>query len=231
MRPCLPGGTIDVGHPTSRVEEESPMPDSSSKTTIAVAAIGAMSALGAAALANWDKISRSMAADPAPHVVAAPTPAPAPPAPQPAVAPTPAAQVTTTAASEAGDKAPPFRMANFVGDWKSTTTVPGAVFGTLRLRAEGSLLALHAFSAQPCRDAAGCAYAAVIDPARESFRDGRREWQLPKTPVPGATWVPAGTTAISMNVTRNVAEPHKLYAHVTLYGERTVDYDDVFIRQ
>jgi hypothetical protein len=37
-------------------------------------------------------------------------------------------------------------------------------------------------------------------------------------------------TAVSMIVTRNIAEPRKLYAHVTLYGGKTTEYDDIFIR-
>jgi hypothetical protein len=208
------------------------MPDASSNsTTIAVAAIGAISALGAAAFANWDKIVKP-APEPAPVVHAAVAAEPA--APSAIVVPAAQAAPTTQAASATAadgvdEKAPALRLANLLGDWKSSTS-PEPVFGMLRLRAEGQLVRFRAVASKACTDAAGCAYATLLDPAQATLHEGRREWQLPRTPLVGASWAPAGTTAVSMTVTRNIAEPRKLYAHVTLYGSATTSYDDVFVR-
>jgi hypothetical protein len=199
------------------------MPDSSSNvTTIAVAAIGAIGAIAAAAFANWDKIVR---ADPVPAPQVAQHTAETPAAVEPSA---PAAP--TAAKDDADSKMPPLRLANLVGEWKSTITTREPVFGSLRLRAEGALVRFSAVAAKPCSDAAGCAYAVMLDPERATLSEGRRAWQLPRMPLDGATWAPPGTTAVSMTVTRNIAEPRKLYAHVTLYGGQASEYDDVFVR-
>ena len=203
------------------------MPDSSSNsTTIAVAAIGAISALGAAAFANWDKIVKP-APESAPIVHPAVVTEPA--APNAVIAPTVAPVATASTADGVDDKAPALRLANLLGDWKSSTS-PEPVFGSLHLRSEGQLVRLRAVASKACTDAAGCAYATLLDPAQATLHEGRREWQLPKAPLVGASWAPPGTTAVSMTVTRNIAEPRKLYAHVTLYGSATTSYDDVFVR-
>ncbi|MDO3524487.1 hypothetical protein [Ralstonia pseudosolanacearum] len=174
------------------------MAESGSKTTIVVALISLVGVLGAAVIANWDKLTANVTSQP--QV----TPSESPPVSAPKdVSPQ---QAVTRPPEDA-----------LLGHWISTFDNP--LFSVIDISREGSELHVLAYVNSRGPDKGGCVYDAILDGKRGVVAKGNTVgWQLPTLPLPCANWVQPGFTGASILIAIADDSPDTLATVVNMYA-------------